>query len=115
MVKRTGIQLIDNNDEGVVMDTKIQPVYDAQGKILRGMVIGDTLEQNKALLLIAQQGELKFNPDIGVGILDMTLSEDYLVYRHKIQEHFAKDGLQASKVELYKNKPIVINADYGNN
>ncbi len=114
MAKRTGIQLIDNNDDGTIMDIKIQPKYDATGKIVSGLVVGDTLEQNKALILISQPGENKFRPDVGVGLGDLALSEDYLEYRHKIREHFEKDGLKASNVQLYKDKPLKIEADYGN-
>lgn len=111
-MKRTGIQLVDNNDEGTVMDVKIKPIRNASNKIISGLVIGDTLQQNKALILLAHQGEIKFKPDLGVGLEDILLSSDYLEYRHKIREHFAKDGLKTTTVELYENKPFKIIADY---
>lgn len=112
MAKKTGIQLVDNSDEGTLMDIKISPLLDASGKIVSGLVIGDTLQQNKALILIAQQGEFKFRPDLGVGIGDMVLDDDYLGGRHKIRDHFEKDGLILSKLDFYPNKPIIIEADY---
>lgn len=111
-MKRKGIQLVDNNDEGTVMDLKITPIRNASGKIISGLVVGDTLEQNKALILLAHQGEIKFKPDLGVGLQDMLLSSDYLEYRHKIREHFTKDGLKTTTVELYENKPFKIIAHY---
>lgn len=111
-MKSIGIQLTDNNDTGDVLDLKINVVRDSTGKIVSGIVIGDTLEQNKAIILIAHEGQLKGNPDLGVGIGDIALSSDYLEYRHKIREHFAKDGLAVETLDLYENKPIKIIANY---
>ncbi len=111
-MKSIGIQLTDNNDTGDVLDLKINVVRDSAGKIVSGIVIGDTLEQNKAIILIAHEGQLKGNPDVGIGIGDIALSSDYLEYRHKIREHFAKDGLVVETLDLYENKPIKIIANY---
>lgn len=111
-MKSIGIQLNDNNDSGDILDLKINVVRDSAGKIVSGVVIGDTLEQNKAIILIAHEGQLKGNPDLGVGIGDIALSSDYLEYRHKIREHFAKDGLVVETLDLYENKPIKIIANY---
>lgn len=112
MSKGIGIQLVDNNDAGVIMDLKIAVKRDAAGKIVSGLVINTTLEQNKALILLAHQGEIKFKPDLGVGFEDILLSSDYLEYRHKIREHFAKDGLRVTRVEFYENEPFDIQAVY---
>jgi hypothetical protein len=59
MAKDRGIQLIDSDDEGTVMDLKITPIRDINNKIISGLVIGNTLEQNKALILLANQGDIK--------------------------------------------------------
>lgn len=111
-MKSIGIQLNDNNDSGDVLDLKINVVRDSAGKIVSGLVVGDILEQNKAIILIAHEGQLKGNPDVGVGIGDIALSSDYLEYRHKIREHFAKDGLVVETLDLYENKPVKIIANY---
>lgn len=97
---------------GDVLDLKINVVRDVSGKIVSGLVIGDTLEQNKALILVAHQGDLKFRPDVGVGLGDLALSEDYLGFRHKIREHLSKDGLVVETLDLYENKPLKIVANY---
>lgn len=112
-MKGKGIQLVDSNDTGLVMDVKVNPIRDADGKIISGEVIGDTLQQNKALILITQKGEFKFRPDLGVGIGDLLLSDDYLEYRHIIRRELQKDGMKVTSVELYENKPLNIIADYG--
>lgn len=112
MPKDIGIQLNETEENGQILDIKIDVQRNAEGKIVRGMVVGNTLEQNKALILITHQGENKFNPDLGVGIEDLLLSEDYLEFRHRIKEHFAKDGLKITKLDLYPNKQIQIDAEY---
>lgn len=112
MGKGTGILLNDTNDQGEILDLKIEPVRNASGKIISGLVVGNSLEQNKALLLITQPGEFKFRPDLGVGIEDLLLSNDFLEYRHKIRQEFEKDGLNVKRVDLFENKPVKIEADY---
>lgn len=112
-MKSTGIQLTDNSEIGEILDLKIKIVRDSAGMIVSGLVVGNTLEQNKTIILVAHQGELKANPDLGVGLGDILLGSDYLEFRHRIREHFAKDGLVLETVDLYENKPIKIVADYG--
>lgn len=112
-MKSTGIQLTDNSEIGEILDLKIKIVRDSAGMIVSGLVVGNTLEQNKTIILVAHQGELKANPDLGVGLGDILLGFDYLEFRHRIREHFAKDGLVVETVDLYENKPIKIVADYG--
>ena len=114
-MKGTGIQLNDHNDPetgGETMDLKIQPVRGADGKITSGLVVGNITEQNKALILIARQGDLKFSADLGVGIEDALLGNDFLSFRHKIREHFGKDGLQVSRLDFYMGKPFRVDASY---
>ena len=111
-MKSIGIQLTDNAANGEILDLKINVIRDTAGKIISGLVVGNTLEQNKAIILIAHHGELKANPDLGVGLGDLLLGSDYLEFRHRIREHFAKDGLVVETVDLYENKPIKIVANY---
>lgn len=111
-MKSIGLQYNDNNDNGEILDLKVSVVRDLSGKIKSGLVIGNSLEQIKASILIAHQGDFKFNPDLGVGLGDIALSSDYLQYRHKIGEHFTKDGLIIEILNLYENKPLMIVADY---
>lgn len=111
-MKDVGIQLIDNVSEGIIMDLKIKPVRDTSGKIVSGFVIGNILEQNKALIFIGSQGDFKFRPDLGVGFGDVLLGDDLLEYRHKVTEHFTKDGLKITQLDLYTLDNIKIVANY---
>lgn len=115
MPKGKGIQLNDHNDPndtGQLMDLKVKPVRGADGKLMSGFVVGSTLEQNKALLLLAHPGDLKFSPDLGVGIEDALLGDDFLAFRHKIRENFAADGLKVTRLDFYANKPFRVDANY---
>lgn len=111
-MKDRAIQVIDNNDEGVVLDLKINPVRDALGKIVSGFVIGNTLEQNKAFLMIAHPNDFKANPTLGIGFDDNLLGEDLLEYRHKVREQFAMDGLKIKTLDLYNINRVKIEAYY---
>lgn len=112
MAKDRGIQVIDNNNQGNLLDLKIEVKRHADGKIISGLVIGNTLEQNKAFLLIAHCNDFKANPTLGVGIEDLLLNEELLEYRHKIREQFARDGLKITTLDLYGLNHVKIEAYY---
>lgn len=111
-MKGIGIQVNDHNDTAAILDLKIEPKRDSSNKIISGLVVGVTLEQNISLLLLMHQGEMKSKPDLGVGIGDLLLGEDYLVFRHKIRDHLKKDGLVVNQLDLYDGKPFKIVAEY---
>lgn len=111
-MKDLAIQLKDTSTSGSVTDLKIVPVHDSDGKILSGLVVGDTLQQNMALILMAQPGEIKQYPTMGVGFADALLGSDLLSYRHKIRQQFGKDGLKVTQLELYNLNNITIKAKY---
>ncbi len=111
-MKDRAIQVVDNEDEGTILDLKINPVRDDNGKIIQGLIIGNTLEQNKAFMLLAHAGDFKANPTLGVGIEDALLSSNLLEFRHKIREQFTKDGLKISHLDLYDLKQVTIECSY---
>jgi len=113
-VKNIGVQINDTNDLGQLMDIKIRVQRDETGKIVTGMVIGDTLEQNKALLLLLRPGDLKDKPLIGVGIEDILLSDETNLteYRHKIRRNLESDGMRVGVVDFYNKTNLKIEAYY---
>lgn len=108
-MKDFAIQL---NDSGDIGDVKIEVVRDQNNMITQGIVIGNTLQQNKAMILIGYPGCFKQYPTLGVGLADALLGDDLLAYRHLIRREFAKDGLKITQLDLYENKEIVIEANY---
>ncbi|WP_435138924.1 hypothetical protein [Formosa sp. A9] len=112
MGKDIGIQVIDNTDQGDVLDLKVQVKRDADIKITTGLVVGHTLEQNKAFLLIGQPNDFKEQPTLGIGFNDNLLDDELLEYRHKIRDQFSRDGLKIKKLELYNINKVQIEAYY---
>lgn len=109
-MKNRGIQLSDGISDTI--DLKINVVRDAAGLITQGLIVGNILNQNQALIIIANPGEFKFNPTIGVAIDEMLLNEDYLQYRHRIRDHLTKDGMKVKSVDFSKKMGLVIDASY---
>lgn len=109
--KATGIQYQDSSDSSVY-DLKIEVVKDQFGKIISGLVIGKTLEQNMASLMVAEPGDFKANLSLGVGLRSALLDEDLLKYRHAIKNQFALDGMNIKHLDLYNLQKFSIDAEY---
>lgn len=111
-MKNIGIQINDSTNSLESIDLKIDVIRDTDGLITQGLVVGDIMNQNQALILIANPGEFKFSPTLGVAIDELILDNDYLRMRHRIREHFAKDGLKVKSLQLSEGKPLIIDASY---
>lgn len=99
-----GIQLAD-------YDLSVEVVRDETGKIVSGMVIGDVLAQNQAIILNMHKGELKENPYMGVGLSDMLLDYNPLAWRTEIREQLEMDGQVVDSVRISPSG-IEIDAKY---
>jgi len=109
-MKDTGIQFTDGTLQD--LDLKIEVLRGSDGLITQGLVIGNIMNQNQALILIANPGEFKTEPTIGVAIDELIFDNDYLRFRHRIREHFEKDGLKVKSIQLSEGKPLLIDASY---
>lgn len=105
-MKETGIKL---NEE--TTDVDIQVKKDQNGKIIQGFHLGDTTMQNVEIILQMQPGELKEYPTLGVGIDNMLLDNDSLLYKHKIRQQLDSDGIRVNKLEI-KGITVDLNASY---
>lgn len=112
MSRNIGIQIQGNGERPDFMDLQMEVQRDAKGLIIQGMVVQDIVEQNKSLLLVTHPGEWKANPTLGVGLSNILLDHDYLAWRHRIREQFAQDELVIYQLDLFPNKPFVIDANY---
>lgn len=75
------------------------------------LVVGDIIRQNQAVILTIHKGELKENPSVGVGISDMLLDNDPILWRNEIREQLERDGQTVNSVKLTANG-IEIDAEY---
>ena len=99
-----GIQIKD-------YDVTVAVRKDAAGKIVEGLVVGDILRQNQALILVLHKGELKSDPSVGVGLSDMLLDHDLLTWKREIREQMELDGQTVGNVSIDNDK-IVIDSEY---
>lgn len=99
-----GIQLTD-------YDLSVDVILDTSGKIESGLVVGDILFQNQALILSFHKGDLKEDVSVGVGIDRMLLDNDMLTWKREIQEQLEMDGQKVESVEI-DTKEIKIRASY---
>lgn len=88
-----GIQLID-------YDLNIKVQRNSSGRIVSGLVVGDTLHQNQALILAISKGELKTDPSVGVGIQSQMLNHDTLALRREIRQQLEMDGQKVQDVKV---------------
>lgn len=99
-----GIQIKD-------YDVTVAVRKDAAGKIAEGLVVGDILRQNQALILVLHKGELKSDPSVGAGLSDMLLDHDLLTWKREIREQMELDGQTVESVAIDNDK-IVIDSEY---
>lgn len=92
-------------------DFDIKVTRDSEGKIIQGLHIGDVTKQNTSIILYMQPGELKEQPTVGVGINNMLLDHDSLLYKHKIRQQLNAEGMQVNHLEINAQN-IEINASY---
>lgn len=92
-------------------DIDVKVLRDSSGKIVSGMVVGDILAQNQALILQLHKGELKEDPSVGVGISDMLLDSDLQNWSREIREQMELDGQTVDRIIL-TNDELRIEARY---
>ena len=100
----TGIQCIE-------YDLAFDVRQDAAGRIAGGLVLGDILNQNQALILVMHKGDLKSDVSVGVGIDRMLLDNERLTWTREIREQLEMDGQKVEDVRI-TDKEIFIKAHY---
>jgi hypothetical protein len=105
MAKNAGIEL--NSD----YDLSIRVGKDGNGMITGGLLVGDTLAQNQALILICQKGEWKDNPTLGVGLGDLCADNDFRLWKREITRQLEADGQRLGRLVLNENE-FILEANY---
>ena len=75
------------------------------------LVIGDSDEQHKNLLLLCSKGDFKENPDVGVGIESYLESEDPAALIREIKQQYSADGMRVNEIKIELGK-LKIDAAY---
>lgn len=99
-----GIQLTD-------YDIAVKVKRDKFGRIESGLIVGDILHQNQAIILTMRKGDLKENPSIGVGLSDMVLEHNLIAVRNEIRQQLEMDGQRVSSIKV-TSAAVHIDANY---
>lgn len=106
MSKTKGILLDENGD------LKIKPIRGANGLILSGFEIGDVTFQNQQTILIAEKGEIKEVPTIGVGLQSFLDDDNTSDLLREIRLNLAADGQKVAFCGFNETGKLVIKAEY---
>lgn len=99
-----GIQLTD-------YDIAVKVKRDRFGRIESGLIVGDILHQNQAIILTMRKGDLKENPSIGVGLPDMVLEHNLMAMRNEIRQQLEMDGQRVNSINV-TSAAVQIDANY---
>lgn len=99
-----GIQLTD-------YDIAVKVKRDRFGRIESGLIVGDILHQNQAIILTMRKGDLKENPSIGVGLPDMVLEHNLMAVRNEIRQQLEMDGQRVNSINV-TSTAVQIDANY---
>ncbi len=83
-------------------DLQINVRRDAQGKIVSGLVIGESDYQNVNLIIQAQKGEFKEVPTLGFGI------DNYLKSPESTKQQFSNDLEKELKSVGYADAKVIM-------
>jgi len=74
-------------------------------------VIADATSQHQEHIIVAQKGEYKEFPEIGVGIENMVLDENPRKILTQIRRNFEYDGMKVNSLDFTEDS-IIIDAPY---
>lgn len=75
-------------------------------------VIGESTKHHQKHLLLAQKGEYKQSPKVGIGISDFLEDDDFSGIDVEIQKQFELDGQKVNSIEVFNDGKVIIDAGY---
>ncbi len=75
-------------------------------------VIGESTGQHKKILLLAEKGDIRQYPFVGVGIQNSLEDDELADLGTQIQKQFELDGMKVRKIEVFEDGTIKENASY---
>ncbi|NDW10445.1 hypothetical protein [Dysgonomonas sp. 520] len=104
--KSIGILLGDDGD------LNIQVERDFEGKIIKGLRVGDVTGQNQKTILISEPGDIKENPVQGVGVASYLDDDDVSDLFRSIRINLRNDGQNVRRCGFNENGKIIIVGGY---
>ena len=106
MAKDKGILLTDSGD------LSMNVVRDSNGLIVSGFSIGDVTRQNQRTILLAEPGEIKEVPTLGVGLASFLDDDNPSDLLRAIRENLREDGQKVNSCGFNTDGKLVIDAEY---
>lgn len=105
-----------NKSRGILLgddgDLQVKVVRDAQGKITSGLVIGDVTGQNQNIILLAEKGDIKNAPLLGVGIASYLDDESPSELLREVRINLRMDGQKVRACGFDDNGKLIIQGGY---
>lgn len=105
-----------NKSRGILVgdsgDLLIEVTRDSQGKITQGLVIGDVTGQNQDTILLAEKGEIKNSPLLGVGIASYLDDETPSELLREVRINLRMDGQKIRSCGFDNNGKLIIQGGY---
>lgn len=105
-----------NKSKGILIgddgDLLIEVTRDDQGKITDGLVIGDVTSQNQNTILLAEKGEIKNSPLLGVGIASYLDDESPSELLREVRINLRMDGQKVRSCGFDNNGKLIIQGGY---
>jgi hypothetical protein len=101
-----GILLDDN------FELQINVVRDSNGLITSGLTFGDITRQNQKIILLAEKGEIKEVPTMGVGIASFLDDDNPLDLLAEINENLCNDDQTIKTCVFNITGKLIIDAGY---
>ena len=75
-------------------------------------VIGESDNQHQLDILLAEKGEFKEYPEIGVGIQEMLSDDDFVEFLIETKKNLEYDGMKINNIEFTANGKLNVNGKY---
>lgn len=88
-------------------------IYNNDLEIAGGdFLLGESSSQHQQHILLADKGEYKQFPELGVGILNMLLSEDATAFLIEAKRNFEYDRMQVNEIKFTNENTLIVEAVY---
>ena len=107
MAKSNGILLDETGDLQIKVRLE-------KGMIISGLFVGDVTQQNQRTLLLAEKGEIKEVPLMGVGTASYLDDDNPSYYLREVRTNLRMDGQTVKQCGFDKTGKLVIIGGYEN-
>lgn len=88
-------------------------IYNDDLEIRNGdLLIGESSAQHQQHILLANKGEYKQFPELGVGIMNMLLSEEATSFLIEAKRNFEYDRMRVNEIKFTDDNTLIVEAVY---